>query len=190
MTLSALCCLLSVLQAVTGVVRDQSGGAVMIQTAIGQGTTVRIYLPAASSTIEPPPPESTPTDTTGTESILLVEDNDVVRELARRTLKQRGYKIYEAQNAEEAIELMAHGAEVDLLLTDVVMPGLSGPNLAARLLQQRPRLRVLYMSGYSEDAAAMHGSFWGGVPLLQKPFTTAQLAERVRLALDSTPNQT
>jgi FixJ family two-component response regulator len=73
-----------------------------------------------------------------------------------------------------------------MLITDVVMPGLSGPNLAARLMQQNPNLRVLYMSGYTDDATEVHGAFWGGVPLLQKPFTPAQLAERVRMALDVT----
>jgi FixJ family two-component response regulator len=67
------------------------------------------------------------------------------------------------------------------------MPGLSGPTLAARLLHQNPRLRVLYMSGYTDDAAAVHGAFWGGIPLLQKPFTPSKLAERVRLALDASP---
>ena len=79
------------------------------------------------------------------------------------------------------------GIKPHLLLTDVVMPGLSGPNLAARLLQLNPDLRVLYMSGYTEDAGAVHGNFWAGVPLLQKPFTPAALAERVRLALDAGP---
>jgi FixJ family two-component response regulator len=71
-----------------------------------------------------------------------------------------------------------------MLITDVVMPGLSGPNLAARLMQQNPKLRLLYMSGYTDDATEVHGTFWGGVPLLQKPFTPSQLAERVRMALD------
>ena len=77
------------------------------------------------------------------------------------------------------------GVKPDLLVTDVVMPGLSGPNLAARLMQQNPTMRILYMSGYSDDAAAVHGAFWGGVPLLQKPFTPAQLVERVRMTLDA-----
>jgi signal transduction histidine kinase len=172
------------LATVYGIV-DQSGGAITIKTALGHGTTVRIYLPAVSAPAEKREVDAAPAMTFGTESIMLVEDNDAVRELARRTLRQRGYTVVEASNAEEAIDLMAKGAQVQLLLTDVVMPGLSGPNLAARLLQHNPRLRVLYMSGYSEDAAAVHGTFWGGVPLLQKPFTPSQLAERVRIALDT-----
>lgn len=173
------------LATVYGIV-DQTGGAITIKTALGHGTTVRIYLPAVPAAVDTPKPEPpAPTKTFGTESILVVEDNDAVRELALLTLRQRGYDVMEAASAEQAIDLISRGARPQLLLTDVVMPGLSGPNLAARLLQQNPRLRVLYMSGYSEDAAAAHGTFWGGVPLLQKPFTSAQLAERVRIALDT-----
>jgi signal transduction histidine kinase len=172
------------LATVYGIV-DQSGGAITIQTALGHGTSVRIYLPAVAEPAETRAPEAPPAITYGTESILLVEDNDAVRELAQRTLRARGYEVIEACNGDEAIDLMARGTQAHLLLTDVVMPGLSGPNLAARLLQQNPRLRVLYMSGFNQDSAAAHGTFWGGVPLLQKPFTPSQLAERVRVALDS-----
>ena len=172
------------LATVYGIV-DQSGGAITIQTALGHGTTVRIFLPAVSAPVESRAPESAPQITFGTESILLVEDNDAVRELARRTLRARGYTVLEARNADEALAVVATGAQPQLLVTDVVMPGLSGPNLAARLLQHNQRLRVLYMSGYSEDATAVHGTFWGGVPLLQKPFTPHELAERVRMALDT-----
>ena len=176
------------LATVYGIV-DQTGGAIAIKTALGHGTTVRIYLPSVSAPADRREPEPMVAKTSGHESILVVEDNDAVRELAIVTLRQRGYDVMEASCAEQAIDLIAHGARPQLLLTDVVMPGLSGPNLAARLLQQNPRLRVLYMSGYSEDAAAEHGAFWGGMPLLQKPFTSGQLAERVRIALDSEAGQ-
>lgn len=172
------------LATVYGIV-DQTGGAITIKTALGHGTAVRIYLPAVTAPAERREPEPPPAKTFGTESILVVEDNDAVRELAILTLRQRGYTVLEASSAEQAIDLIARGARPQLLLTDVVMPGLSGPNLAARLLQQIPRLRVLYMSGYSEAAAAAHGTFGGSVPLLQKPFTSGQLAERVRVALDT-----
>ncbi|MGH9371752.1 MAG: ATP-binding protein, partial [Vicinamibacterales bacterium] len=172
------------LATVYGIV-DQTGGAITIKTALGHGTTVRIYLPSVAAPAEKRPAEPVPVKTFGSESILVVEDNDAVRELALLTLRQRGYHVLEANSAEQAIDLIARGARPQLLLTDVVMPGLSGPNLAARLLQQNPRLRVLYMSGYSSDAAAAHGTFFGGVPLLQKPFTSSQLAERVRIALDT-----
>ena len=172
------------LATVYGIV-DQSGGAITMKTAVGHGTTVRIYLPAVAAPAYQREPEPVPAMTFGSEAILLVEDNDTVRELVRHTLRQRGYTVLEATSGEEAIALVTRGAKPDLLLTDVVMPGLSGPNLAARLIQENPRLRVLYMSGYSEDAAAAHGTRWGGVPLLQKPFTPSQLAERVRIALDA-----
>jgi two-component system, cell cycle sensor histidine kinase and response regulator CckA len=176
------------LPTVYGIV-DQSGGAISIDTAVGRGTSIRIYLPVTSATEEPERHElAAPSlDNGGTETLLLVEDNDAVRELAVHALRKRGYTVHEARNAEEAIEWsMTSRVKPNLLVTDVVMPGLSGPNLAARLLQENPRLKVLYMSGYTDDATAVHGAFWGGVPLLQKPFTPAQLAERVRLALDST----
>src|SRR5687768_6745140 len=176
------------LATVYGIV-DQSGGGVSITTAPGRGTSVRIYLPTTSATTEPRIADATQVHGgahAGTETLLLVEDNDSVRELAAKALRRRGYVVHEARDAEEAIEWSAtSGVRPQLLVTDVVMPGLSGPNLAARLLQHNPRLRVLYMSGYTDDATAVHGDFWGGIPLLQKPFTPAALAERVRLALDA-----
>jgi DNA-binding response OmpR family regulator len=133
-------------------------------------------------------PQVAPLATEGHETLLLVEDNDAIREISARALRRRGYTVFEARNAEEAIEWSAKGGRrAEILITDVVMPGLSGPNLAARLMQQNPELRVLYMSGYTDDATEIHGTFWGGVPLLQKPFTPAQLAERVRMALDANP---
>jgi signal transduction histidine kinase len=179
------------LATVYGIV-DQSGGAISIDTAPGRGTAIRIYLPVTSAEKEPDPrpePEHTLVGV-GTETLLLVEDNDAVRELSVHALRRRGYTVYEARNAEEAIDWSLNSrVKPILLVTDVVMPGLSGPNLAARLLQENPRLRVLYMSGYTEDATAVHGAFWGGIPLLQKPFTPAQLAERVRMALDATTDR-
>ncbi|MBI4263211.1 MAG: response regulator [Acidobacteria bacterium] len=175
------------LATVYGIV-DQSGGGIALDTEPGRGTAVRLYLPVTSAVAARlGPPESQPlVDGGGTETILLVEDHDSVREVTAQALRRRGYTVYEARNAEEAIEWSSHSpVRPDLLLTDVVMPGLSGPNLAARLVQQKPGIRVLYMSGYTDDATAVHGSFWGGVPLLPKPFTPARLAERVRLALDT-----
>ncbi|HEY6361373.1 MAG TPA: response regulator [Vicinamibacterales bacterium] len=177
------------LPTVYGIV-DQSGGAISMDTAPGRGTSIRIYLPVTESVEEEPERRETAPATlagVGTETLLLVEDNDAVRELAVNALRKRGYTVHEARNAEEAIEWsLSSRVKPHLVVTDVVMPGLSGPNLAARLLQENPRLKVLYMSGYTDDATAVHGAFWGGVPLLQKPFTPAQLAERVRMALDAT----
>jgi two-component system, cell cycle sensor histidine kinase and response regulator CckA len=163
---------------------EHGGGAIALDSEPGKGTSVRTYFPLAAETAPEMPARPRTASTRGTETILLVEDNDAVRELARRTLAPRGYTVVEAASAEEALEVIGKGPEPDLLLTDIVMPGLSGPNLAARLLQERPALRVMYMSGYSGDDAAAHGPVWLGVPLVQKPFTPQQLAERVRTVLD------
>jgi signal transduction histidine kinase len=175
------------LATVYGIV-DQTGGGIALDTAQERGTSVRIYLPATSyATARVGLPETEPMVAGGgTESILLVEDNDSVREVTAQTLRRRGYTVYEAKNAEEALE-WSNGSPrmAQLLVTDVVMPGLSGPNLAARLVQQRPGLKVLYMSGYTDEAASVQGGFWGGVPLLEKPFTPTKLAEMVRLALET-----
>jgi CheY-like chemotaxis protein len=175
------------LATVYGIV-DQSGGGIALDTVSGQGTSVRIYLPVTSATAARIGTAEMPATISGggTETLLLVEDNDSVRELTVQALRRRGYTVYETRNAEEAIEWSMHApCRPHLLVTDVVMPGLSGPNLAARLVQQNPELRVLYMSGYTDDATSVQGNFWGGVPLLQKPFTPAQLAERVRITLDA-----
>ena len=169
---------------------DQSGGAISMETAPSRGTSVRIYLPVTTAVPEQQRTQITPLATEGTETLLLVEDNDAIREISARALRRRGYAVHEARNAEEAIDWTVKGPrKADMLITDVVMPGLSGPNLAARLMQQNPGLRVLYMSGYTDDATDVHGTFWGGVPLLQKPFAPAQLAERVRMALDAHPSK-
>ena len=174
------------LATVYGIV-DQSGGGIALSSAPGRGTTVRIYLPASTASAEAPAPQVNPThDSIGTETILLVEDNDSVRTLAAKALRRRGYTVHEARDAEDAIEwATTSGIRPHLLVTDVVMPGLSGPNLAARMLQLHPEMRVLYMSGYTGDVTAAQGNFWGVVPLLQKPFTPAALAERARVALDA-----
>ena len=167
---------------------DQSGGGIAMDTAPGRGTSIRIYLPVTTASPVPERPYVAPNGTEGTETLLLVEDNDAIRDISARALRRRGYTVFEARNAEEAIEWASRSRErADMLITDVIMPGLSGPNLAARLMQQNPKLRVLYMSGYTADAIEVHGTFWGGVPLLQKPFTPSQLAEHVRMALDDNP---
>jgi CheY-like chemotaxis protein len=165
---------------------DQSGGAVTMDTAPAKGTSIRIYLPVTTARPERESPQLVPSATEGTETLLLVEDNDAIREISARALRRRGYFVHEARNGEEAIAWASQASRrINMLITDVVMPGVSGPNLAARLTQRNPNLRVLYMSGYADGTTDVHGAFWGGVPLVQKPFTPAQLAERVRMALDA-----
>ena len=169
---------------------DQSGGGIAMDTAPERGTSIRIYLPITDAPASLERPHAARGATEGTETLLLVEDNDAIREISAQALRRRGYTVFEARNGEEAIDWASKSVVLaDMLITDVVMPGMSGPNLAARLLQQMPNLRVLYMSGYTDDATEVHGAFWGGVPLLQKPFTPSQLAESVRMALDHNPAQ-
>jgi len=166
---------------------EQSGGAVMLDSAPGRGTTVRVYLPVA------PAPASgnglaaakTPAAGGGTETLLLVDDDDAVRQVSAEALRRRGYAVHEVQNGAEALRWVQQGGRPQLLVTDVVMPNMSGPELAARLLRDNPGMRVLYISGYTNEALAVHGGFLRGVPLLQKPFTLTQLAERVRAVLEA-----
>ena len=175
------------LATVYGIV-DQSGGQISLDTAPGRGTAFRIYLPV--STADRVSGHHAPVhvaDAGGNETVLLVEDNDSVRELSALALRRRGYTVYEAASAEDAIEWSrTSGLRPNLLVTDIVMPGLSGTELARRLTEQDPALRVLLISGYTDTADEAEGNYLSGVPFLQKPFTAGKLAERVRLVLDTT----
>jgi signal transduction histidine kinase len=173
------------LATVYGIV-EQSGGGIALDTAPGRGTSFRIYLPTTGAAAAQTRSELSPIrDATGTETVLLVEFSDSVRDLSAQALRRRGYTVHEARDADEALEwTIRTGVKPHLLVTDIKMPGLSGPKLASRLLQLNPRLRVLYLSGYMDDIADVDSEELGGA-LLQKPFTPAALAERVRLALDA-----
>jgi PAS domain S-box-containing protein len=173
------------LSTVYGIVK-QSGGYVWVYSEPGKGTTFKVYLPQVKDTVQSPFAE-TPVSTTSKahETILLVEDEPVVRELAQMALSGRGYKVIEAHTPEEAERLAGNnGAEVHLLLTDVVMPGFSGRELAKRLTGRYPNLRVLYMSGYTHNVIAQDGTLEEGISFLQKPFTPQVLTEKVREVLD------
>ena len=174
------------LATVYGIV-EQSGGSISLDTAPGRGTTVRIYLPATDAAEEAEKPEQQPaTAGRGTETLMLVEDNEAVRSLAARALERRGYTVHEARSGEEALRLVERSRLApDLLITDIMMPGISGPALAARLTQKNPRLRVLYVSGYSDESGTAQSPFAGEVQLLHKPFTPSALAERIRTILDT-----
>jgi two-component system cell cycle sensor histidine kinase/response regulator CckA len=174
------------LATVDGIVK-QSGGHITVETILGKGSTFRIFLPRVAATA--PQAEAAPSAIAplrGRETILLVEDEDVVRELAREALQQGGYTVLEARHPGEAL-LVAERQEadaLDLLLTDVVMPHMSGRQLAQRLREKRPNLPVLLMSGYNDDAAVRDGVLQNEYAFLQKPFTPEVLARRVRETLD------
>ena len=172
------------LSTVYGIVK-QSGGYVFPQSEPGAGTTFYIYLPRVEEAPEAMSPAKSPeNEKGGCETVLLVEDEESVRELVRETLVARGYKVLEAENGEIGLRVAeAHGEGIDILITDVVMPGMGGRELAKRLLQIRPRLGVLYLSGYTEDTILHQGALDPGTAFLQKPFTLQNLARKVREVL-------
>jgi PAS domain S-box-containing protein len=173
------------LATVYGVVK-QSGGFIWVYSEVGHGTTFKIYLPQIVAEVEKPAevPKS-PRQTTGNETILFVEDEDSVRELVREYLSAAGYRMLEASDGEQALQISsAHSGPIHLLITDVVMPHLSGRELAARLSPARPDLKVLFISGYTDDNIFRSGVLEGGMAFLQKPFNLKTLAQKVREVLD------
>ena len=175
------------LATVFGIVQQHKGW-INVYSEAGHGTTFRIYLPRlAGMTWQKTEPTTSPSVPGGNETILLVEDEAPLRILMRRTLGQLGYRVLEAVNGVEASELWKQNqGEVDLLLTDVVMPGgISGKDLAGRLLQENPRLKVIYASGYSADVAGKDSFLVEGVNFLTKPFEARKLAQIVRQKLDA-----
>jgi len=172
------------LSTVYGIV-NQSGGTIAVDSLLGKGTTFTIALPTveAMTTVGVATVEEGDLPC-GHETILIVEDAEDVRILARRTLEERGYAVLVARSASEALEI-ANARPIDVLLTDIVMPRTSGPQLAARYLQTRPSTVVIYMSGYADDALAQYELDPGSV-FIRKPFTPAVLARTVREALDAT----
>jgi two-component system, cell cycle sensor histidine kinase and response regulator CckA len=172
------------LATVYGIVK-QSGGYITVESTSGKGSTFRIYLPRIQEVAPPVEAAVHNAPARGRETILLVEDEDVVRELAREALEEGGYTVLEARHPGEALLVAERqGDGLDLLLTDVVMPHMSGPELAQRLREQRPGLRVLFMSGYTDDATLRRGVLRSEVFFLQKPFTPEVLSQRVRETLD------
>jgi signal transduction histidine kinase/DNA-binding response OmpR family regulator len=169
----------------------QSGGHVWLYSELGQGTTVKVYLPSTLSDLQRAAP-SVPAIASrgGTESILVVEDEEMLRDLARGVLTREGYTVTAAGNASEARALIASQGPVDLLLTDVVVPGgFNGVELANQLRTLCPGLRVLYMSGYTDSAVVHHSILAPGAFFLQKPFTPLELTLKVRRVLDGEPEQ-
>ena len=170
---------------VFGIVQ-QSGGCVHVASEPGHGSSFEIYLPAVTEQAFAPRPEPSAAQVGGAETVLLVEDEELVRDLAVRALQAHGYKVIAAGDGEEALEI-ARGSEqpIALVLTDVVMPKLSGPELVDRLKARFPAIKVLYMSGYTDDAMLRHGLMEATVSYIQKPFTPLGLARKTREVLDA-----
>ncbi|MCX5893857.1 MAG: response regulator, partial [Deltaproteobacteria bacterium] len=177
------------LSTVHGIV-NQSGGHITVYSEVGQGSIFKIYLPrlARSAETEPAAPSICALDQ-GAETILLVEDEDIVRQVARRILEMQGYTVLEAASGREALLLSQQTqSPIHLMLTDVVMPGMSGGETAERLQAQRPELKVLFMSGHTENSIVHHGVLDPGVAFIQKPFRGALLVHKVRQVLDQPSN--
>jgi two-component system cell cycle sensor histidine kinase/response regulator CckA len=179
------------LSTVYGIVK-QTGGYVFAESEPGNGTIMRVYLPRATETaaeleqskVERKPEK--PKDLTGRGTVLLVEDEDAVRSFAARALGQRGYNVLQATTGAEALEMFAgHQGEVDLVVSDVVMPEMDGPTLCEQLRRQRPDLKVIFISGYAEDAFRQHLAENEDFMFLQKPFDLKELAAAVKAALEA-----
>jgi CheY-like chemotaxis protein len=167
-----------------GIVK-QLGGHVWVYSEPGIGTTFKIYFPRVDGeeTRESMRPDAQPL--VGTETILLVEDEPAVRALAERSLKKRGFSVVTATNGREALDRLDGLASIALVLTDVIMPQMSGRELAQRLAARRPEIKVVFMSGYTDDTIVRHGVLEEGVWFVQKPFTPEALVRKVREALDA-----
>ncbi|MFO0938369.1 MAG: response regulator [Gemmataceae bacterium] len=174
------------LATVHGIIR-QGGGHVAVYSEVGHGTTFKVYLPQVE--------RQTPLTSTrlkkatmpkGGETILLVEDEDGVRALVRHILRSCGYSVFEANDGVEAVKLAEqHVGKIDLLMTDVVMPRMGGREVADRLRKLHPGVKVIFSSGYTDDAIVRHGILEAEVAFLQKPFTPVSLAAKVREVLDT-----
>lgn len=169
-----------------GAVR-QAGGSIEIYSEVGKGTTIRIYLPRDDEEVTKPVKDDRLQDFPGgIETILLVEDEEILRNLCVRILGDLGYKVMQARNGAEAIALAQwYGERIDLLLTDVVMPGMNGAELATQLVPHHTEMKVLFMSGYTDDAIGHHGVLDEGVQFIGKPYSPQGLARKVREALDN-----
>jgi CheY-like chemotaxis protein len=174
------------LSTVYGIIK-QSGGNIWVYSEPGLGTTFKIYLPRIEEDTQSLKPSAVSTKSLqGSETILLVEDEEIVRKLACRVLQNYRYTVLGASNGEEALRIVQgqNGNPIHLMVTDVVMPGMSGRQLAERLMSLWPEMKVLYMSGYTDNAIVHHGVLDPGTAYIQKPFAPDALASKVREILD------
>jgi CheY-like chemotaxis protein len=177
------------LSTVLGVVQ-QNGGSVWVYSEVGKGTTFKVYLPRVEAAVDAVRKLEPPTSLRGSETILLVEDDDQVRLVVGTILRRSGYRVLEARDAGEALlRSEEHSETIDLLLSDVVMPQMSGPMLANRLTSARPAMKVLCMSGYTDDTIVRHGVLDAEIDFLQKPITPETLTKKVRGVLDAAPKR-
>jgi CheY-like chemotaxis protein len=174
------------LATVYGIV-TQVNGHVWVDSVPGAGTTFTAMLPATEQAVDAPAEDDGPREhTRGGETVLVVEDEDALREVTRRILSRNGYQVLTAANGPEALKMVEHTSQrIDLLLTDVIMPHMLGKELAGRLRELRPGLRVLYMSGYAQPVLASQGTLDPGVILVEKPFSELALLDQVREVLES-----
>jgi DNA-binding response OmpR family regulator len=169
---------------------QQTKGHIWVYSVQGKGTTFKIYLPRVDEPLQEITKEILKEELPrGNETILIVEDEEEVRKLAGKILEKQGYRILETFNGDEALVVCERGrSPIHLMLADIVMPGMSGSELAKRVKPLYPEMKVLYMSGYTDDAIVRHGVLEKGVNYIQKPFTMEGLARRVREVLDKEPH--
>jgi two-component system, cell cycle sensor histidine kinase and response regulator CckA len=172
------------LSTVYGIVK-QSGGYIDVSSEVGKGTTFHIFLPRHDGEVESPPRAEVVRAPAGSETILLVDDDAGVRKLISRTLTQSGYTVLEADRPRAALEICrSREGEIDLLVTDVVLPEINGRELAQRVVQERPGIKIIYISGFANDAVLQTGQLGPGAVFLQKPVDADRLGNAVREVLE------